>query len=285
MIRRTTGNKGFTLIELLVATAIFGIVITGMYGVYSSTQKTTVNQGELVDVQQNLRVTGDFISQDIKMANALIPAGNTGIIAGSNATTLNLSTASSFYAFAQVSSDLEIPAGTGASTNFSFNISVPTMVDFFEAGDTVRIIRPQNGKQPLDADLTVAGVNRAGPNITLNAFATSNAVQYKAGDIVARVSDSVTPPAPDPSTIVWDTNGTDLQRDRDGTGAEVMAENISGLAFSYLLDNGSETATPTTAELDDIRAVRVTLTADTARQLDGKTRQRSLSSVTYLRNQ
>ena len=284
MIRRTSGNKGFTLIELLVATAIFGLVITGMYGVYSSTQKTTVNQGELVDVQQNLRVTGDFISQDIKMANALIPAGNTGIITGSNATTLNLSTASSFYAYAQVSSDLEIPAGTGASTTFSFNISVPTMVDYFEAGDTVRIIRPQNGKQPLDADLIVTGVNRAGPNITLNAFATTNAVQYKAGDIVARVSDSVTPP--DPSTIVWDTNGTDLRRDRDGVGAEVMAENISNLTFNYLLKDGSEATIPlSTGDLDNIRAVRVTLTAETTRQLDGQTRRRSLSSITYLRNQ
>lgn len=273
-------NKGFTLIELLVATVIFGLVITGMYGVYSSTQKTTINQGELVDVQQNLRVASDFISRDIKMAEALISAGNTGIVTGSNATSLNLSTISSLYAYARISADLEIPAGTAAATDFNFSISVPATVDYFEATDVVRVVRPQNGAQPLDTDLIVSGVSRAGPTITLNNFATANAVQYKAGDIIARVGAG----APDPSTIVWNLNGTDLQRNRDGAGAEIMAENISSLAFSYLLDNGTEIAAPSAADLDNIRAVRVTLTADTARQLDGQTRQRSLSSITYLRN-
>lgn len=278
-----SNENGFTLIELLVATAIFGLVISGMYTVYLSTQKTTINQSELVDVQQNLRVTTDFITKDIKMAEALIPSGNTGIASGSGATTLNLVTASSFYAFARIGSDIEIAAGGG--NNISFNITVPSSVDYFTAGDTIRIIRPQNGAQPYDPttgnELVVDSVNRGGPTIIIDNFANSAAVQYKAGDIIARVGAG----APDPSTITWSLNAAnELQRARDGGAAEVMAENISNLAFSYLLDDGSETAAPADTELDNIRAVRVTLTADTVQQLDRQTRQRSLSSITYLRN-
>lgn len=274
-----TNTNGFTLLELLVSVAIFGLVITGMYGVYSSAQKTTINQGELVDMQQNLRVASDFISRDIKMAEALIPAGSSGVAFGSNATTLSLATASSFYAYAQIIDDLEIPAGTAAATDFNFSISAPVTVDYFQALDTVRIIRPQNGVQPLDTDLTVSGVNRAGPTITLNTFVTASAIQYKAGDIIARVGAG----APDPSTILWNMSGTDLQRTRDGGTAETMAENTN-LAFSYLLEDGTEIVVPSATDLDSIRAVRVVLTVDTAKQFDGQTRQRSLSSITYLRN-
>ena len=277
-----TNNKGFTLVELLVATAIFGLVVSGMYGVYLSTQRTTVNQGELVDVQQDLRVVSDFMNRDIKMAGALIPAGNTGVVAGSNATTLNLSTASSLYAYARISSDLEIPASPGASTDFVFSISVPASVDYFKATDTIRIVRPQSGAQPLDTDLTVSGVDRTGPTITVNNFSTSSAIQYKAGDIMARVAAGS---SPDPSTITWSLNASaDLQRSRDGGTAETVGGNISSLAFSYLLENGTEILAPAAADLANIRAVKVTLTVDTARQLGRPNRQRSLSTITYLRN-
>jgi len=288
MIKRSV-IRGFTLVEVLIAMAIFGLVMTGMYKVYSSVQKTTINQSELVDVQQNLRVAIGLISRDIKMANALIPAGSSGITVGSNAATLNLATVSSLYAYAQISEDLEIPGGGATGV---FKISVPTVIDYFtsgnlnspNAGDRVRIVRPQNGNQPFDAlpnhELYVSAKDRTVPSLTVSNFTNAAAVQYKAGDIIARVGIG----APDPSTIVWNLSGTDLQRNRDAVGADVIAENISNLTFGYLLKNGTETAAPTVAELDNIRAVRVTLAADTARQFDGQTRQRSLSSIVYLRN-
>lgn len=279
-MRYKANAYGFTLIELLVAAAIFGIVVTSMYAVSISTQETTINQGELVDVQQSLRIALDFISRDIKMAGALIPAGNTELMAGSNATALNLSTASSLYAYAQISNDLEIPAGSTADTNFDFAISVPATVDYFEAGNTVRIIRPQDRKQPYVANLIVSGVNRTAPAITLNSFANAAAVQYNAGDLVTRVGAGV----PVTSTISWDINGTDLRRNRDNGGAEVMAENVTDVAFSYIFDDDSETATPAVSELGSIKAVRVRLTVEATQQLDRQIRERSISSVVYLRN-
>lgn len=282
-MKKILGKRGFTLIELLVAITIFGLILTGMYTAFSSMQKTTVNQSNLVDVQQNLRVSVEMISKDIKLAAALVPSGTTGVTSGSNATTLNLATVSSFYAYARIADDVEIPAGGGNDVDFT--ITVPTSVDNFAAGHTIRIVRPQNGVQPYDAtagnDLIVDSVDRTGPTIKIDNFANATAVQYKAGDIIARVGAA----APDPSTIVWDQSGNDLRRNRDNSGVEIMANDIRNLTFAYFDENGNPINLPlTTTDLDDIRSVSVNITADATRQLDGQTRPRSISSIIYLRN-
>lgn len=280
-MKKLTNNRGFTLIEILIATVIFGLVISGMYMSYSSTQQTTINQSDLVDVQQNLRVSINMISNDIQMAAALIPSGTTGITIGSNATTLNITTVSSLYSYARLTNDLLIPTSATSTTAYPFNVSTPLSVDYFSAGDTVRIIRPQNGAQPHDVDLTVASVARNVPRLSIEGFSSpTDEVQYKAGDIITRVAAG----APDPSTIVWDLNGASLRRNAANSGANIMANNISTLTFGYILENGTETGTPTLAQLEDIRAVRITITADATGQLDGQTRQRSLSSLSYIRN-
>jgi hypothetical protein len=138
------------------------------------------------------------------------------------------------------------------------------MADPFEAGDIIRIIRPQNGSQPFDADLEVAGKNRDTPKITVKGFATADAVQYVAGDMIARVVAG----APDPATVTWNLNGTNLERD-----GQVMATDIAALQFTYLTDDDA-----------NVTAVQVTLTADVPNQLDAVARQRSLTSVVRLRN-
>lgn len=287
-MKRIDCNKGFTLIELLVATAIFGLVVGAMYTVFSSMQKSTVNQADLVDVQQNLRVCVDMISRDIKLAGALLPAGTPAVAAGSDATTLRLETATSLRRFARVAADVEIPAGGGNTIVFA--ITVPAAVDAFSVGDPVRIIRPQSGEQPYDAplgaELVVAGVDRGNapsttpPTITIDNFNNVEAAQYKAGDVIAGVAGG----APDPSRIVWDLNGAQLRRNSDNGGFEVMADAVAALAFDYLLGDGTETNAPTASERDDIRAVRVSVTANATRQLDGRTRPRSLSVISSLRN-
>jgi len=278
-------NKGFTLIEVLIAMAIFGIAVIGMYGVFTAMQATTINQSELIDVQQNLRVAGDFISRDIKMAAALIPAGNTGVTAGSNATTLNLATATTLDAYALISSDIEVPASTANTANFIFTTADSTSVDFFSATDSVRIIRPQNGNQPYGVnDLIVSSVDRTVPRITINSFNNpANAIQYKAGDIIVRFGGGAASGGISAVSWTWNNATLDLSRTRDGV-TNVMATDINNMSFSYLLDNGAEIVAPTAAELTTVNAVRITLTANTTQQYDRQTRTRSLSSVTYLRN-
>ena len=57
----------------------------------------------------------------------------------------------------------------------------------------------------------------------------------------------------------------DIGRSLDGGARDVIAENVDGMEFSYLLANNTMTTAPTVAQLDDIRAVRIAFLARTSR--------------------
>jgi prepilin-type N-terminal cleavage/methylation domain-containing protein len=60
--------RGFTLLEALITTALFSIVIVGVYLLYT-TMQNTLARGELkTDLQQNARIAVDRMVQDIRMA-------------------------------------------------------------------------------------------------------------------------------------------------------------------------------------------------------------------------
>lgn len=71
----------------------------------------------------------------------------------------------------------------------------------------------------------------------------------------------------EPDGIVDDLNGDGLQNDiadlgRDiGANPQRIAENIQSLEFFYTLNDGTQTIAPTAAQLDDIRAITVSLLA------------------------
>lgn len=61
-------GRGFTLLETLITTALFSIVIAGVYLLYT-TMQTTLTRGELqTDIQQNARVGLDRMVQELRMA-------------------------------------------------------------------------------------------------------------------------------------------------------------------------------------------------------------------------
>ncbi|PNU19195.1 hypothetical protein C2E25_13695 [Geothermobacter hydrogeniphilus] len=283
--RRKPGDNrraGFTLLELLIGIAITGIALAAIYSLYITMQRTTTDQSRVVDSQQNLRVAMDFISRDLSMAGAIIYRNTPGIAAGSDASTLTINTASSSGAFALISSSLEVPQSATTTSNEAFTVEVPAMVDRFSAGDSVRIYRPQSGSQPYSAlPLTVQSVNSGTRTITIAGFGSlAEPIQYNTGDVIVRIGAG----APDPSSITWTLNGTDLTRQADSGGQQVVADNISQLQFDYILNDGTEVATPSASQLADISAVRVTLVSTTAKQASQQNRQRSLSNVVHLRN-
>ncbi|WP_172399723.1 PilW family protein [Geothermobacter hydrogeniphilus] len=281
--RQTDSNHraGFTLLELLIGIAITGIALAAIYSLYLTMQNTTSDQARIVDSQQNLRVAMDFISRDLSMAGAIIYRNTPGIAAGSDASTLTINTASSSGAFALISSSLEVPKSATTTSNQAFTVEVPAMVDRFKVGDSVRIYRPQSGSQPYSAlPLTVQSLSGI-RTITIAGFGSlAEPIQYNAGDVIVRIGAG----APDPSSITWTLNGTDLTRQADNGGQQVVADNISQLQFDYILSDGTEVAAPSASQLADISAVRVTLVSTTAKQASQQNRQRSLSDVVHLRN-
>jgi len=61
-------NSGFTLVEMLVAVAIAAVVMSAVFKVYVSQQRSYVTQERIVAMHQNLRSAMYFMKREIRMA-------------------------------------------------------------------------------------------------------------------------------------------------------------------------------------------------------------------------
>ena len=79
---KRNNETGFTLIELLVAMVIAAIVMTSVYSVYYSQQKSYIIQEEVAAMHQNLRAAMTIMEREIRMAgcNPTGAASNVGIV-------------------------------------------------------------------------------------------------------------------------------------------------------------------------------------------------------------
>lgn len=279
-------EHGFTLTELLVTMAIMGLIILGMFAVYLNMQRTTYNQSEIVDTQQSLRVATDLMSKDVHMAGFLTLTNITAVAPGSDADTLNLVTASSDYIYVTLNDEQIILGGKVVSDDVVINVTSAEQLDFLNVGDVVRIFRPNDGSQPLPNVFTVAAINdgrsdASQPRVTLNGFNNATPLNFVGGDILARVNAG----GPDPSTVSWSLNSGNLQRVVDGGfKTDIVANNIDSLQFDYLLNDETQVSLPAANELEDIVAVRITMTVVVANQTDQATRLRSVSSLFRIKN-
>ncbi len=280
-VTSTSKPPGFTLIELLVSMVISALVVSAIYGVYTSMLQTTVNETDIVDVQQELRIVSNYISRDIRMAGVLLPSTDNAVTSATSSASLTLQTASNKYAYAVVASDLDVEAGSSASCTLT--VTSGSMLAHFSKNDTVRIIRPQSHERLGSADYTVlsvadtesaiAGTTTA--TITLNPLGNSDELTIKAGDVIGGVASG----AGNPTTISWSLSDKTLQRTSDSNTAEDVLDNVSSLSFEYFDDSGA-----TTTSADDVAAIRITLAMVADRQLKNNARERQLSTLVYLRN-
>lgn len=231
-------------------------------------------------------------ASDDSMNTPILPITN-DIIAGQpqrrHADSITMNMASTFTVFAKIAVK---QVGIGAP----FTVKNPESIDNFTVGDFVRIINTTNRDQPTNLSqnpqvrggqgtvFSVAGLNKAASTMTLAYQAGYNPATtiFQKGDMIARVG-AVADPYPnvvtyclgptaacgpnvtcplalgDPTLcLVKITNGT----------AQVLAAKISGLQFTYLLDDGTETLNPNllpTPDFGAIRAVRVTVTGQTSK--------------------
>ncbi|WP_417913954.1 prepilin-type N-terminal cleavage/methylation domain-containing protein [Candidatus Electronema sp. JM] len=67
MNKKILASSGFTLVEIMISLVLSSFVIAGVYGVYSIQQRSYKTQGQVADLQQQLRSALDFITRDIRM--------------------------------------------------------------------------------------------------------------------------------------------------------------------------------------------------------------------------
>jgi hypothetical protein len=154
----------------------------------------------------------------------------------------------------------------------------------------VRIIRPSDGSQPFDGDLTMLKYASAADRdnartalqLNIHGFSNTSLVNYKSGDMISLITEG----GPDPSTVTWDLDAGNLRRTPDGGTPGVVATGINNLQFAYLAADGTAFTTFPLSDEDRaaITSVRVTITAQAAGQMDQVDRFRSMTSVIGLKN-
>ncbi|MGC1456024.1 MAG: prepilin-type N-terminal cleavage/methylation domain-containing protein [Nitrospirota bacterium] len=298
-------ERGFTLIELLMVSAMLGIVMGAMYSLYTAHQRNAYTSDETVEVQQNLRIAVDSISRDLRKAGLLLQTNITGtppISAGSTSSMISISSGCPSGIITRITPTPSPKIGT-ASPNM-FIVDNDASVSAFSNNDYVRIIRPVDKTQPGGTDRIYQVSGTPGVNsITLNTvtgFPDPTNVNFNTGDVICKLISLADPAPPTPNTIQYKIDNTGIcpvgqwclmRVDETGT-TSVIAQNMSsnGLQFQYLLDGyplPNETSAPTVTTLSTIRAVRVTVTGQTAQTvaLSGnipKTRQ--METLIQIRN-
>jgi prepilin-type N-terminal cleavage/methylation domain-containing protein len=316
-MKKSCRIAGFTLIELLIVMGMFGIVITAMYSLYLTHQRSAYTQDEVVEVQQNVRIAMDSITRDIRNAGTLIPrtdipatASNVenSPVGNASPNSITLNTASSQEGYAWITTDLYL---TGPTTDFSVNADSAASLGNFNSGDIVRIMRPElmtEATGTAGSLYSVSGIiTTPVPAMNLH-FISASGIQpdtstpFKRGDVIARVT-SAAPGYVHPNSVVYSlgTGGscplgqTCIIRSENGV-SNVVATNMANLMFTYIMDDSTNTevnqipAPPNYPNLTDvakIKEVRVTVTGQTVTTValsGGQAKQRQMTSMIKLRN-
>jgi prepilin-type N-terminal cleavage/methylation domain-containing protein len=277
MTKMLRGSKGISLIELMVALVISAILIAALYRTFISQQKTYNIQEQVVDMQQNARLSVSKMMKEIRMAgfggvaNFLqdgtskmtfgstdfydvithnTPAGGLTVITVGGETTISTDPVSS--------NQIQVASLTDSQGNTLFNTTDRRHISVGGLG-IYQITNVETGTKTLTLNGNLLHNPKSGTPV-----AALRAISYKV----------------DANTL---KRGVNL-----GAGLENVADNITSLQLQYLDAAGAVIANPV-AQAANIRVVKVTVTARTGMadpdyKSGGGFRTRTITSNIQVRN-
>lgn len=270
---RLKKNKGITLIELMIALMISSILIAAIYQVFISQQRSYTVQEQVVDMQQNVRVSISRMIREIRMAgfgnvSMVLPVqftvyGQTRTF--NNVLNPNIPVAGSLTIVSAIQGGATITESASSNQN---QFKVSSLADF-----------DKNKKKYISIggleSHIITDIETGNKKITLNGNLIYNHDQNTPVFPIRAIS----------YQVVQEDGNTTLKRDENiGGGRQPVAENIENIQFEYFDENGNPTVTPA-----NIRMVKVTVTARTGMsdsQLKGGDgyRRRQIASNISVRN-
>lgn len=245
-------EKGLTLIELLVALVISALLIAGVYRTFIGQHKTFTVQDQVVDMQQNMRVSINRMMSDIRMAGfgnlSMVLPVTIGVRTYNNVINSDTPTAGALTILSATGGTATLTLEATAGQN---QVMVSTLTDaaghnLFDTGNRRYIC--VGGLESY----VITAIDGGTKTITLNGSLqfthpigtpvfTIKALTYQVGLV-----DGI-------STLLKDENL--------GDGLQPQADNIENLQFTYFKADESPAANP-----PDVRIIRVSLTARAERQ-------------------
>lgn len=270
-------SRGMSLVEVIVVMAILSVVMTAVMSLYIPAVQSTSIQTRVTDVQSNLRLASERMTQDLLMAGFLVSGAPIVFESGTldDPADLTLRTRSLFGGFGRVAS------ATNASSTSVLTLSNTNMLSFFPVGAFVRLFNPVEMSEldPYDeSDSTLAQQHVyqviAGPAgvVSINHGGVLSGVPISDLDeaILIRVRDNLQPPL---QSIRYRIVDGHLQRTINATTAQILSRGVNSLQFSY--DHSVASG--------QVNKVDFTLQGQTE-EFKGVTKTRQLQSSVTLRN-
>ncbi|MEI9479160.1 MAG: prepilin-type N-terminal cleavage/methylation domain-containing protein, partial [Deltaproteobacteria bacterium] len=235
-------NRGLTLIELMVALVISTILIAAIYRTFIRQQKTYTVQEQVVDMQQNARVSISRMMDEIRMAgfgniSTVLPVSFGG---RSFANIVNLDT--------PAAGGLTIISAIGESAVITGIPSQNQIVLSRLADDQGQPLFDMGGRRYISVggleSYTISAIDTDTKTVTLNSPLKYNHVANRTRVFGIRAL----------TYQVVNEGGTmTLEReDHTGGGPQPVADDIEHILFEYLDAAGNPVANP-----PDIRRIRV----------------------------
>lgn len=238
-------QRGFSLIEMIIVMAIFGVVIMVVMSLFIPAVRSTTVQTELSDVQANLRLATNRMTQDLVLAGFLVnPGYDTGGTAGAvfweggdPSNDLTIRTRSVGNAFARILAN----DNTG-----KLGVSDAEMLAAFPKGTAIRLFAPMSDMEAegvgsvYDEDdpsyyddyiYTVTGIELNSVTIDSTPCAGYMSVTpIPAGTLTEAVA--VKAGQRPMQTIRYRVNNGALERIVNGT-TQFLARNVDSVLFAY----------------------------------------------------
>ena len=277
MVFSLKNSRGLTLTELLVALVLSAVIIAAVYRTFIGQQKTYTVQEQVVDMQQNARLSISRMMKEIRMAgygnvNMILPGAAFGSRTLNNVFTVGNPTGGLTVITVGAATTLaEDPSPDSDQIKVTSLPKDSQGNDLFKAGAYVSV-------GGLEA-FKILSVNTGNQTLTLDTSGGNSVSQgQKQYDPVHAVL-----------AVSYQVVDNKLQRDENlGAGPEDMVDNITDLQFEYMDWEGNPIADPV-ANAQNIRVVRVSVTARTSQSdpdyKDGEGfRTRTITSNIKVRN-
>jgi len=271
--RRLQSAGGFTLIEMMVTLAIATLVILYMAQTYGDTSKLYIRNKEKFQTETRALLAGDYMSEETRNAGYIVgwdatpdspPIAVNKAITGA---TVDPNTESLTVRYAQgplTGAGAPVAALNGVHAAGSVTLTVQPLTFAIGNGTLVAIYSPAT---TVNVRRVAAASNVGATTITL---LNPTSISFAIGAVVAVVQES----------SFWIQGGNLLMKTpRANSANQQIAANLEDLQIAFINNDQSVIgdvssaafAGMTTAQLLNVRAVRLSLTARTSRSLvDGQ---------------
>lgn len=240
--------RGMSLVELLLVMAILSVVMLAVTSLFIPAQRATVVQSQVSDIQSNLRLAMNRLSQDLLVAGFLA-TGDPIIFEGSvTPTTAENPDPDDFTIRTRLAGSGFGRAGNnpGPTANPDVVLTSPDMYQHFPVGTKVRLFNPVAMRELDDSydETTASAADKAdhvytvtvndGTKLSLNTNGIS--VDVDPETVVVAVRDTSQPPLQTIRYQFADSNGDGtpdaLLRIVNGN-TQFLARNVSDAVFAY----------------------------------------------------